>query len=148
MCAPRRPSLQRIFSTFPSRRPGAGLLLLRAVLGATLFAQGAEYLFKWHDLTSLMGAIALVLIVIAAFLLVGYLTPVASVLAGLACLSSAVPLISGPTSSLLAAKPAVAFATAIAAALFFLGPGAFSLDARLFGRREIVISNSQPPSDL
>jgi len=95
-----------------------------------------------------MGAIALVLIVIAAFLLVGYLTPVASVLAGLACLSSAVPLISGPTSSLLAAKPAVAFATAIAAALFCLGPGAFSLDARLFGRREIVISNSHPPLDL
>ena len=93
-----------------------------------------------------MGAIALVLIVIAAFLLVGYLTPVASVLAGLASLSSVV--ISVPASSLLTTKPAVAFATAIAAALFFLGPGAFSLDARLFGRREIVISNSRPPSDL
>ncbi len=140
--------LQRIFSTFPSGRPGAGLLLLRAVLSVTLFAQGAEYLLRWHDLASLMGAIALVLIVIAAFLLVGYLTPVASVLAGLACLSSAVPLISGPTSSLLATKSAVGFATAIAAALFFLGPGAFSLDARLFGRREIVISNSHPPPDL
>jgi len=133
--------LQRIFSTFPSGRPGAGLLLLRAVLAVTLFAQGAEYLLRWHDLPSLMGAIALVLIVIAAFLLVGYLTPVASVLSGLACLSSVVPLISGPTSSLLATKLAVGFATAIATALFFLGPGAFSLDARLFGRTEIVISN-------
>src|SRR6266446_6118473 len=92
VCAPRRPSVQRMFSTFPSGRPGAGLLLLRGVLGATLFAQGAEYLLRWHDLPSLMATIALVLIVIAAFLLVGYLTPVASVLAGLACLSSAVPL--------------------------------------------------------
>jgi hypothetical protein len=81
-------------------------------------------------------------------LLVGYLTPLVSVLAGLAGLSSGVPVISGPTSSLLATKPAVAFATAIAAALCFLGPGAFSLDARLFGRREIVFSNSHPPSDL
>lgn len=140
--------LQRIFSTFPSGRPGAGLLLLRGVLGITLFGQGAEYLFKWHDLTSLIGAGAVVLIVISALLLVGYLTPLASVLAGLASLSSAVPVISDGTSSLLATKPAVTFATAIAAALFFLGPGAFSLDGRLFGRREIVISNSRPPWDL
>ncbi len=138
--------LQRIFSTFPSGRPGTGLLLLRAVLGVTLFGQGTEYLLKWHDLTSLIGVVALVLIVISAFLLVGYLTPLASALAGLASLSST--LISVPASSLLATKPTVAFATAIAAAVVFLGPGAFSLDARLFGRREIVISNSRPPSDL
>jgi uncharacterized membrane protein YphA (DoxX/SURF4 family) len=123
-------------------------LLLRGVLGITLFGQGAEYLFKWHDLTSLMGAAALVLVVTSALLLIGYLTPLASALAGLASLSSVVPVISGPASSLLATKPTVAFATAIAAALFFLGPGAFSLDARLFGRREIVISNSHPPSGL
>jgi hypothetical protein len=123
-------------------------LLLRGVLGITLFGQGAEYLFKWHDLTSLMGAAALVLAVTSALLLIGYLTPLASALAGLASLSSAVPVISGPISSLLSTKPSVAFATAIATALFFLGPGAFSLDARLFGRREIVISNSHPPSDL
>jgi len=123
-------------------------LLLRGVLGITLFGQGAEYLFKWHDLASLIGVVAVVLIVTSALLLVGYLTPLASALAGLASLSSVVPVISAPTSSLLSTKPSVAFATAIATALFFLGPGAFSLDARLFGRREIVISNSHPPSDL
>jgi uncharacterized membrane protein YphA (DoxX/SURF4 family) len=119
---------------------------LRCVLGITLIDQGAQPLFKWDDLTSLIGVVALLLIVISALLLVGYLTPLASVLAGLASLSSLV--ISLPASGLLATKPTVAFVTAIAAALFFLGPGAFSLDARLFGRREIVISNSRPPSDL
>ncbi len=138
--------MQRIFSTFPNGRPGAGLFLLRCVLGITLLAQGAQHLFQWHDLTSLIGVVAVVLIVIAALLLVGYLTPLASVLAGLASLSSVV--ISVPASGLLATKPTVAFAAAIAAALFFLGPGAFSLDACLFGRREVVISNSRPPSDL
>ena len=106
--------MQRIFSTFPNGRPGAGLFLLRCVLGITLLAQGAQHLFKWHDLTSLIGVVALVLIVISALLLVGYLTPLASVLAGLASLSSVV--ISVPASGLLATKPTVALATAIAAA--------------------------------
>ena len=35
------------------------------------------------------------------------------------------------------------FSLCVTAALFLLGPGAFSLDARLFGRRLIVHSNSQ-----
>ena len=38
---------------------------------------------------------------------------------------------------------------AISAALVLLGPGAFSLDARLFGRREIIIPEGrvQPVDD-
>ena len=38
---------------------------------------------------------------------------------------------------------------AISATLLLLGPGAFSLDARLFGRREIIIPESrvQPVDD-
>jgi hypothetical protein len=34
------------------------------------------------------------------------------------------------------------YATIMAIATAFLGPGAFSLDARMFGRREIVIPES------
>jgi len=37
----------------------------------------------------------------------------------------------------------VAFTFCVTAALFFLGPGAFSLDSRLFGRRLIVHSDSK-----
>jgi len=33
----------------------------------------------------------------------------------------------------------IAFATTILLAIVILGPGAFSIDARLFGRREIII---------
>ena len=37
----------------------------------------------------------------------------------------------------------IAFTFCVTAALFFLGPGAFSVDSRLFGRRVIVHSDSQ-----
>jgi uncharacterized membrane protein YphA (DoxX/SURF4 family) len=44
------------------------------------------------------------------------------------------------------AKLTTALATVIVVALVCLGPGAFSLDARLFGRREIIIPSSSPKS--
>ena len=37
---------------------------------------------------------------------------------------------------------------AVAAALVLLGPGALSLDARLFGRREIVFLHDRRPPAL
>jgi hypothetical protein len=40
-----------------------------------------------------------------------------------------------------AALPAILM-TIVAAAVAFLGPGAFSVDARLFGRREIIIPHT------
>jgi uncharacterized membrane protein YphA (DoxX/SURF4 family) len=137
-----------MFSTFPSGRPGAGLFLLRGVLAITVFAQGAAYLSNWQHLTFVTEAVAVLLIVVSGLLLVGYLTPLASILAGLSNLGSAFSSLLQPAPSPLAAKAAIALATVIAAALVCLGPGAFSLDARLFGRREIVIPNSHPPSDL
>jgi hypothetical protein len=51
-----------------------------------------------------------------------------------------------PSLELFAVKPTTAFATVIAVALVCLGPGAFSLDARLFGRREIIIPKASPSS--
>jgi hypothetical protein len=42
-------------------------------------------------------------------------------------------------------KAAIIDVIAITTAIAFLGPGAFSLDARLFGRRVIFIPQQQPP---
>ena len=88
-----------------------------------------------------------VLIVIGALLLIGFLTPVASVSAFLG--SVAIALSSFSTTDLTKhIGPLAAFnLAAIALSLVLLGPGAFSLDARLFGRREIIIpkSHTLPP---
>jgi uncharacterized membrane protein YphA (DoxX/SURF4 family) len=37
--------------------------------------------------------------------------------------------------------------TAMSVILVLLGPGAYSLDARLFGRREIIIPDSRRPRE-
>jgi uncharacterized membrane protein YphA (DoxX/SURF4 family) len=72
-------------------------------------------------------------------LLAGFLTPVAGVIVALGALGAALSVLPPPASNLLDAKLSLIFAGIITVAIVFLGPGAFSMDARLFGRREIII---------
>jgi uncharacterized membrane protein YphA (DoxX/SURF4 family) len=78
-----------------------------------------------------------------ALLLVGLLTQIAAALAGLGAIGVALSLLPACTPSIFNSKPAIVFAGTILAGIILLGPGAFSLDARAFGRREIIIP---PPS--
>ena len=76
-----------------------------------------------------------------AFLLVGLMTPFVSVLVtagGIAAVLSWIPL---PGQAL--SYPAILNVTVLSIAIALLGPGAFSLDARMFGRREINIPSSR-----
>jgi putative oxidoreductase len=138
--------LQRIFSTFPSGWPGAGLLLLRAAAGIVFAAQGIAYLVGWHDLGAITWVVSLLDVAGGISLLVGYLTPFAGILVGVTCVGCALSWIQPPYPNLFDAKLAAALATTIAVGLACLGPGAFSIDAQLFGRREIIIPDvsSQP----
>src|SRR5271169_3430261 len=133
-----RCTLQRLFSAFPDGPPGIGLLLLRTAAGATFAAQGILGLSLYPHMTAALLAAGILLTLTGVFMLIGFLTPIFSPLAALQCLSMAVFGISFPWC-LFNSKLVTIQAIAILVALAFLGPGAFSLDARLFGWKEIVI---------
>ena len=112
---------------FPSGRPGAALLLVRIAV-AVMLVDGLAYSFvqlgsAWFLLAPATVAIALC---------IGVVTPIASVL----CVVLELVPWTTATGSIEAAH-VCAVLTAIA--LFMLGPGAYSLDARLFGRRRVVL---------
>jgi len=116
-----------------------GLLLLRV---AVSFAAIAAGIFYFSGPTLAKGALGLVLVLSGAGLAIGLLTPFAGILAGLGFLGIALSWLPGPPWGLHDTR-VVAFGVVVTAvAIALLGPGAFSLDGRLFGRREIVI----PPS--
>ena len=83
-----------------------------------------------------VGALA---IVVGSAIFVGFLTPVATAVVTVGCLRTGIAsfFMTGATNNISAI--AAFNLAAMSAALVLLGPGAFSVDARLFGRREIII---------
>ena len=139
--------MQRLFSTFPAGRPGLGLLVLRLAVAVTLVNQGRNWLARLPDsgggdhINSLLAAVGALKIAAAILLLAGFATPLVGVIVALGELGIAFWWMLSPyggagfSGTLLAPI----FVATIAGALVLLGPGAFSVDARLFGRRELVI---------
>ena len=76
------------------------------------------------------------ILIIASCLLVGFMTPIVAVVMGL---SAAALVLFSAFNSNQSALNIIVLTTAIA----LLGPGAFSIDARMFGRREILIPHTQ-----
>ncbi len=71
--------LQRLFSTFPARWPGVGLLVLRAAVGLTAAVEGGEYIAISGPTSPGTLAVGLVLVAGGASLLAGLLTPLAAI---------------------------------------------------------------------
>jgi uncharacterized membrane protein YphA (DoxX/SURF4 family) len=133
--------VQRFFSPFPNGRLGAGLLLLRAIVSITGICL---------VLARLIGPSAAALDMVSGAL---------SIASGIGVLAG---LFTRANATILAATvawfwfpvhvevlrlgvPAALMTVAVGVAIALLGPGAFSIDARLFGPREIVISRSATP---
>lgn len=71
--------------------------------------------------------------------------PIAAVLAGLAGVCPALLKISFLISTLSEINGITIEATVVVIAIALIGPGAFSLDAKMFGRREIRIPAAPHP---
>jgi len=131
--------LQRLFSTFPHGSPGVGLLLLRFGAAVVLIAHGATCLSRSHAATWGTWAIGVVTILTGALLLIGLMTPLAGVLAALGTTGVALSWFPSPARSTLGGGVAGLLPVVVTVAIALLGPGAISVDAALFGRREITI---------
>jgi hypothetical protein len=127
-----------LFSTFPGGWPGVGLLLLRSAVGVASALQGAHCLAGGGDSASqwLVGAAALLT---GGSLLAGLLAPLSGGLVAAGSAGYAAGWIPDAVPGLFDATVPAIFVAIVAIAVAFLGPGAYSVDARLFGRREIII---------
>jgi uncharacterized membrane protein YphA (DoxX/SURF4 family) len=127
--------LQRLFATFPEGWPGTGLLLVRAVAAIPVVLRGIEGLLAAPLQTGgiTLGTLEVLAACFAVLLLIGLWTPVAGVLMAVAelCL-----VLSHPSDPWMHVRLG-----ALGASLAMLGPGAWSVDAHLFGRKRIEISD-------
>lgn len=116
--------MQRLFSTFPASWPGLGLLVLRLALAGAFLADTSESLGPVGLPADTLAAAAAALL--AACVAGGIFTPFASLL----IVVFAFGLRDGHARSLLLTAGA-------GVSLAMLGPGAWSVDAWLYGRKRI-----------
>lgn len=119
--------MQRLFSTFANGWPGIGLLLLRLLTATVLFHSAVTHFGQPIPHTStvlrMVGAGA------GLLLLAGLWTPLAGTLIALLEVWITFSFAANPLTHIMLAT--------LGATLAMIGPGAWSIDARLFGRKRI-----------
>jgi uncharacterized membrane protein YphA (DoxX/SURF4 family) len=117
--------MQRLYSMFPGGAPGCGLMVLRLMVAVSVYVDGS------CQFAMPSRAIPIVAVFGLSFLLaLGLLTPVAAVVCAVTRLMQAVASAAGVGATL--------FSLLLLVVVMLLGPGAYSIDAMLFGRRLVV----------
>jgi putative oxidoreductase len=140
-------TLRSTFTIFPDGSSGLGLLLLRATAGIALVSFAMVQFVAWQEASVLILTVAALSSICGLLLLFGLFNWLACSLGVLISLGTALGLIHAPVFSVLSAQISAVFTAVIAVALLCLGPGAYSLDARRHGRREIHIPARPHSSD-
>jgi hypothetical protein len=109
---------------FPTGAPGVALLVLRNCIAFQL--AGSVFPVGWHHV---------LFVVLLSMLCIGLLTPA---ICGLAVLAIAIQFVD--SRDIRNANLALVVLSTLS--LAFLGPGAFSVDARIFARRIVVSTSS------
>ena len=120
-------SLQRLFSTFANGWPGFGLLIQRLVLGIVLLYRGITVLPGVPAVRPIVPE--LTGSVLGFFILAGLWTPAVGALVAVVQVWIALTGAGDESMSIILAV--------LGGTLAMIGPGAWSIDARLFGRKHI-----------
>jgi uncharacterized membrane protein YphA (DoxX/SURF4 family) len=123
--------MQRLFSNFANGWAGTGLLIQRLLIGTALIDHSVTHLAHTHVLIGLVPAILQGSF--GLLIILGLWTPGACVLAAALEIWCAF----GHTANVWIGIILATFATTLA----MIGPGAWSMDARLFGRKHLEIPN-------
>ena len=119
--------MRRLYSTFADGVPGLGLILMRVVAGAVLLESAASPVSS--SPAAAVAAMSAILAVAGIFLILGLYTPIVGTLVAFV-----------ETLGLLTAQAQTIEHILVAtfgAALAMLGPGSWSVDARVFGWKRI-----------
>lgn len=109
--------------------------------------QGVGYL-SLHDIAPIwVWSLALLTLLAGVALLLGLLTSVAAALIALGTIGTALSWLPTPTPNLFDKIWPTALVIVVAVAIVLLGPGAWSVDARLFGLRKITIPRTPQSPD-
>lgn len=119
--------MQRLFSGFPDGLRGAALLLLRCASALILLRNAFT---EWESGGGTLLCVALALE--AGCLCAGFMTPAMGLIAAILKLAVAI-------SPGLDSWPFSLLAVCVLLVISALGPGAYSVDARVFGRRKVTI---------
>lgn len=134
--------IKRLYSSFPNGSAAIGLVLLRILSGGGLAEQSRSimcglFAAPGSQSATLSEVAAVSGLIAGIFIIIGLWTWVAA----------SVALILGIASAALGIAPLHSlFFASLSFAVALVGPGAFSLDARLFGWRQIRFPNGKTHS--
>ena len=128
--------MRRLYSTFAGGWPGMGLLLMRLVIGCVLVVRASLRL--WGDPPPNITITAVILLVAGFLLVLGLWTPIVGTSVAVIEVWKILTQPGDRWLWLLLGTASVALA--------MLGPGRWSIDARLFGWKRVEASPRKPSS--